>query len=384
MPTPLQLLAWSTVTIGVCFVGFVVWYLMTHALAGAPGRDIHNYILAGLRLNIGHPLYGYGPGDERIATEGFADYPLYSPPLIAVVFRLVVLLPANGEYLWWIAMDTLELLAVAMLIRRAPLLAGVALIVLGVPIGVLLEFGNVDCLVAFGMLVAWRWLVDGHDDRAAIVIAVLASLKLTPVIFVWWLFVTGRRRAAAVAIGVGVVCALVAMLGTEPLIMAKFVQVTTTNVAGPATTTGAAGLAGMVGLPSAIYAWLPRVILVSGIGAMFVMRRRPGVAFAIGASLMWLASPIASVHTPALLLVALAPLAWPMARAIAGGEPDSSVGTPGPDEQSEAPLTSREFAPGPTLSTKSALSRRDRVAARRGTRATRPRQGHSRWPDPAP
>jgi hypothetical protein len=47
---------------GVCFLGYVFWYLMTHALAGAPGRDIHNYILAGLRLNEGHALYTYGPG----------------------------------------------------------------------------------------------------------------------------------------------------------------------------------------------------------------------------------------------------------------------------------------------------------------------------------
>jgi len=75
-----------------------VWYLMTHSLVGAPGRDIHNYILAGLRLNAGHPLYTYGPGDERIISDGFADYALYSPPLIAVLFRFIVLLPANGEY----------------------------------------------------------------------------------------------------------------------------------------------------------------------------------------------------------------------------------------------------------------------------------------------
>jgi alpha-1,2-mannosyltransferase len=323
VPTPLQLVAWATVAIGLCFLAFVTWYLMTHALAGAPGRDIHNYILAGLRLNEGHPLYTYGPGDERIpAGDGFAVYALYSPPLIGVAFRLMVLLPANGLYVWWIAMVALELLAIAMLIRRTALLTGVALIVLGVPIGVLLEFGNVDCLVAFGMLVAWRWLVDGHDDRAAIVIAVLASLKLTPIIFVWWLLVTGRRRAAAVVIGVGAVCVLIAMTGSEPLIMAKFVEVTTTNVAAPETTIGVSGLASALGLPGALVLWLPRLILVSGIGAMWALRRRPGISFAIGVSLMWLASPVASVHTPALMLVALAPLAWPMARSLAEGKPE--------------------------------------------------------------
>jgi hypothetical protein len=313
---------------GVCFAGYVFWYLMSHALAGAPGRDIHNYILAGLRLNEGHPLYTYGPGDERIPSgNGFAEYALYSPPLVGVLFRLIVLLPANGMYVWWIAMAALEVLTIGLLISRAPLLTGVALIVLSVPIGVLLEFGNVDCLVAFGALTAWRWLVDGHDERAAILIGVLASLKLTPVILVWWLYVTGRRRAAAVAVATGVVCALVAMAGTEPLIMAKFAEVASANVGGPATLPGPALLGTTLGLPAAAEAWLPRIALVLGIGAMWILRRRPGTAFAIGASVMWLGSSVASVHTPALMLIALFPVAFPMARPLVEGAPDTSPGS---------------------------------------------------------
>lgn len=318
LPPPSRLFAWALVAAGLCFLGYLTWTLMTHALPGAPGRDVHNYVLAGQRLNVGHPLYTYGPGDERVPTpEGQSSYALYSPPLVGVIFRLVVLLPGDGMAPWWIAMDALELLAIAMLIRRTPLLAGAALLVLGIPIAVLLEFGNIDCLVAFGMLLAWRWLVDGHDDRAAILIAVLASLKLTPVIFVWWLVVTGRWRAAALAVGAGLVLALVAMAGTEPLIMFKFLEVTTSNE-GQAASVGVTGLAATLGVPSWLTAWLPRLILVLGVGAMWAVRRRPGLAFAIGASLMWLASPVASVHTPALMLVALAPAAWPMARAIGG------------------------------------------------------------------
>lgn len=323
VPKPRQLFAWAIAAIGLSFLGYVTWYLMTHALAGAPGRDIHNYILAGLRLNEGHPLYTYGPGDERIPTSnGFAEYALYSPPLIGVLFRLIVLLPANGMYVWWVAMAALELLTIGLLVRRAPLLTGLALLVLSVPIGVLLEFGNVDCLVAFGMLTAWRLLVDGHDDRAAIVIAVLAALKLTPVILVWWLFVTGRRRAAAVAVGTGVLCTLVAMAGTEPLIMAKFAQVAGANVGGPATTTGLAFVGYLLGWSDAASAWLPRIALLVGIGSMWFLRRRPNLAFSIGASLMWLGSSVASLHSPALMLVALFPVAWPMARPLVEGKPD--------------------------------------------------------------
>jgi type IV secretory pathway TrbL component len=85
---------------------------------------------------------------------------------------------------------------------------------------------------------------------------------------------------------------------------------------------------------------------------MWVLRRRPGISFAIGVSLMWLASPIASVHTPALLLVALAPLAWPLARGIVGGKPESSAGTAALDERSEVvPIANPELARGATSST---------------------------------
>lgn len=338
LPTPMQLLGWGMAAIGLACVAFVTWFWLTHATAETPG-DTHNYILAGLRLNAGHPLYGYGPGDEHVRVfEVGPDYPLYSPPLIAVLFRPIVLLPANGQYVWWFAMDVLELLAVAMLVRRLPLVAGLALIPLSIPIGLAMEVANVDCLVIIGMLLVWRWLVAGQNDRAALLIALLASLKLTPAIFVWWLLVTGRRRAAAVAICAGLALALVAMLGSEPLIFAKFYEVTTANLGEPITgSTGSVGLARALNMPAIVIAWLPRVILVSGAIAVWALRRRPGLAFAVGAWLMWLGSPVSSLHAPALVLVSLAPLAWPMARGIAGRGAASPEGGPVPGARSEAP-----------------------------------------------
>ena len=84
-------------TIGLLCVAYVTWFWLSNASAQTPG-DTHNYILAAQRLNAGHQLYSYGPGDERpLVTSGGADYALFSPPLIAVVFRLIVLLPANGQ-----------------------------------------------------------------------------------------------------------------------------------------------------------------------------------------------------------------------------------------------------------------------------------------------
>jgi hypothetical protein len=197
-----------------------------------------------------------------------------------------------------------------------------------------MEVANADCIVLIGMLIAWRWLAAGHDDRAALLIAFLASLKLTPLFFVWWLLITGRRRAAGVAVACGAALALVAMLGSEPLIMVKFYQVMTANLNVPTiSSVGPVGLAISAGMPGVVVTWLPRAILVTGLAAMWLARRRPGLSFAIGAALMWVGSPIASLHTPALVLMAFAPLAWPMARGLArpspASPPEPPTATPG-------------------------------------------------------
>lgn len=326
VPTPWQLLVWGIATIGFLCVGFVTWFWLSHASGQTPG-DTQNYILAGLRLNVGHPLYGYGPGDVHVVPiSGGADYPLFSPPLIAVLFRPIVLLPANGQYIWWVSMDLLEILAIIALVLRAPLAAGLALIPLSLSVGMAMQVGNVDCLVLPGLLLTWCWLVRGHNDRAGLAIALLASLKLTPVIFVWWLFVTGRRRAAGVAIGCGIALAFVAMLGSEPMIFLRFYEVTMANLLAPASDLGPPGLARAVGLPAVVVAWLPRAVLLGGAAVMWATRRRPGVSWATGACLMWLASPVVALHTLALALVAIAPLAWPMA-------PDRVRERPGDDPE---------------------------------------------------
>ena len=305
----MQLLSVAAGVIGLACLGAQLWSWLSQSVG--PSWDTHNYILAGLRLNLGHPLYGYGPGDERLLPVGEADYPLFSPPLIGVLFRAIVLLPGQGAYVWWAAMDILELMAVFALVWRRPLVGGLFLIPFSLFISTAMSLGNVDCLVVAGLLLSWYWLVQGHDNRAALLIALLASLKLTPVIFVWWLLVTGRWRAVGVAVAGGIVLALVAMLGTEPLIFAKFYEVTMANLTSPVSNLGPLGLARVIGVPDFAIAWLPRALLVTGAASMWATRRRPGLSWAIGALLMWIGSPTVALHTPALLLVALAPVAWP-------------------------------------------------------------------------
>lgn len=312
LPSPRRLLGWGVAAVGTCCVAFVTLYWVSHALStGWTSTDIHNYILGGLRLNAGHPFYGYGPGDERVLlSDPGTDYPIYSPPLIGVVFRLFVLLPAHGLYVWWGLMNLLEIAAIVVLVRRATLVTGLVLIPLSICIGCAMQYGNVDCLLVAGLLLAWWWITRGHDGWAAVAIAVLASIKLTPVILVWWLVVTGRRRAAAIAIGCGIGLVIVAMAGTEAPIFAKFYEVTTANFAGAYGLLTPAAWARAVGVPAEIAAVMPRIVLIGGAALMWAVRKRPALAWSIGALLMWLGSPVADLQTPALALLALAPLAW--------------------------------------------------------------------------
>jgi len=60
LPTPFVLLGWGMATIGLACIGLVTWYWLRNATGQTPG-DTHNYILAGLRLNIGHHLTPMAP-----------------------------------------------------------------------------------------------------------------------------------------------------------------------------------------------------------------------------------------------------------------------------------------------------------------------------------
>ena len=66
------------------------------------GQDTWNYLAAGERLNAGHSIYAIVPGDRPtiIWPPGFA--PLGSPPLVAVVWRPLALLPDTiVMWRWW-------------------------------------------------------------------------------------------------------------------------------------------------------------------------------------------------------------------------------------------------------------------------------------------
>ena len=83
------------VVVGSAVLGLVIGLdtLRVH-LQADPLADVHAYYDAGARLNAGLPLY------EQASTTNDADFYRY-PPLLAIVFRPLALLPFETAALIW-------------------------------------------------------------------------------------------------------------------------------------------------------------------------------------------------------------------------------------------------------------------------------------------
>lgn len=168
LPRPVRLLLFTLGVLGLAIGGVVT---VGH-LAGDPLADVRAYYDAGARLNAGQPLY---PTD---ADTNAADFYRY-PPLLAIVFRPLALLPYEiVAPLWGIAM----LAAFALTLRRVGLGANTwyAAAILALPIGWALAIGQAQVLVTLLMaLGSPMWL------------ALAANIKLFPALIgLYWL---GRR-----------------------------------------------------------------------------------------------------------------------------------------------------------------------------------------------
>jgi hypothetical protein len=138
-----------------------------------PLADVHAYYDAGARLNAGLPLYDQAGGTH---DPSFYRY----PPLLAVAFRPLALLPFGSAALVW---QAILLIAFALTIRRLGPRRKATWVILGMlalPIGWSLVIGQAQVLVTLLMAVGAPWSL-----------ALAAHLKLFPALAaLWWV---GRR-----------------------------------------------------------------------------------------------------------------------------------------------------------------------------------------------
>jgi hypothetical protein len=169
----------------------VVLHLTTDPLA-----DVHAYYDAGARLNAGLPLY------DQPATTNEADFYRY-PPLLAIAFRPLALLPFEAAAAIWMAFlfVCLALTIVRLGVRRRS--TWLALGMLALPTGWSLAIGQAQIVVTLLMALGAPWAI-----------ALAANIKVFPALAaIWWV---GRRDGRSLAWFV----AAMAAIGLLQLILA--------------------------------------------------------------------------------------------------------------------------------------------------------------------
>ena len=234
----------------------VVLHVLTDPLA-----DVHAYYDAGARLNAGQPLYDQPAGVDEAA---FYRY----PPLLAILFRPLALLPFGIAAAIWMAAIGAMLVAT---LYRIDLHRPVTLFVicaLALPTGWALVIGQAQVAVTFLLAIATPWSV-----------ALAANLKVFPILAaVWWL---GRRDWRALGELVGWLVALaVVQVVLEPTGSFAYPAFLRLDQVGSVVSLS----------PYALSPWLWAGLLAVGLaGALWSARRPYGWAVAVAVSV--LASP---------------------------------------------------------------------------------------------
>jgi hypothetical protein len=302
----------ATVSVLAIAFGLLVALQVVYFQRGLIPGDAFTYLGAGERLNAGHDLYALGPGDRQ--TDVLGGVPLVSPPPIAVLFRPLAALGDPGAYLWWIAQLGALGLSLAMLLRRQPLLTGAAMVVLVVPLVYEIGVGNVNSFLLIGLILSWRGFVAGRDREAGLLAGLMVAVKLTPAVLAWWLITQRRPRAVGAFLVTALGVLLVSLAGAGLDAHVRYLNIVTGGAL-PFSPLSLAGIAAYAGVPASIARFLPWLAVIVGLGAVYVLRERPGWAFAAAVITMVAGSPAVNINWYVLFLAILAPAAWPIRRA---------------------------------------------------------------------
>ncbi len=177
-----------------------VAYLAVRSLTHASSFDLDVYRAEGEAVRHGSDLYGL------IASPLHANATY--PPFAAVLFVPLTTLPVAVMHTLVLGLNLTLLIAAAWLSCRlsglrgqqlsstALLLAAVA--VWAEPVFTTLRYGQINLLIL--VLVLWDVTRPASAATRGVGIGLAAGLKVTPALFVVYLLITGRRRAAATAV----------------------------------------------------------------------------------------------------------------------------------------------------------------------------------------
>ena len=266
----------SVALVAIAF-GLLAVTLTVYFTRGFIPGDALVYLGAGERLNAGHQLYALSPGDRYVgANPPYWTVPTLSPPFMGVLFRPLALLPPDlGAYVWWVGTISAIALTLALLVRRAPILTSVAIIVLGIPLTYEIGVGNVNAFILAGAVGIWWASTRGHERAAGVIAAFLVMVKLWPIALAWWLVTQRRWDAVKAGVVAGVVLVGVSMLGAGLDAHLTYLQVIRDTTSTGTSVLSVAGIARYVGVPESIAAILPWVVFVGGLRPRVGLPRPP-------------------------------------------------------------------------------------------------------------
>ena len=220
-------LRWLRVTLAVLIalaLLFRVAQVLTAAAGPAWGYDFSAYWLAGRHLLAGEPIYTAGQLAGPYSPQQPFVY-LYPPFLAAGLMPMAAAFSDYRVAMWlWLGIGCLVLgMSVWLLGRLAGGLSRRTLVILVglsfalAPVGFELVMGNVHLLLLGLLAGAWLGLrasTRTGDLAAGVLIGTASVIKVFPALLVLWLFLTGRRRAALIAL----VASVALVLATLPIV----------------------------------------------------------------------------------------------------------------------------------------------------------------------
>jgi Glycosyltransferase family 87 len=316
-------------------IGLVVAIQRIYFNRGLVPGDSFTYLAAGERLNAGHLLYALSPGDRPVGFEPpFFTVPLLSPPPIAVLFRPLAAIPNEiGVYIWWIATIVVLAGVILWMLRERPILVGLAVLVLSIPIVYQVGVGNLNGLIVAGIVGGWYLLTRRRDIAAGAIFALMTAFKVTPGIFLWWLITQRRWDAFKAFVVTGLVVLVISVLGAGLPAHFEYLGIMRQTASAGTTYMSLAGAARYIGVPMELANLLPTAAILVGAAVIWLLRDRPGPAYIVAILTLIAGSPVVQITWFTILLGALAPIVWPMpaneevaARPASDGATDPAAG----------------------------------------------------------
>jgi hypothetical protein len=309
----------------------LTWYLFVSVIVpyALVGNDGVTYLAAAERLNAGHQLYSVELGDRLVYGLGnpCCPYPLMSPPPIAVLWRPLALLGPDVALLLWDWVNAVAIIAaVGLLLVRRPLVTGILVVVLSLPLAVETLLGNVNGLLLAGIAATWLLGRSGRYGTAGAVIGLMAAVKIWPALLIIWFITQGHLGAVKGFLVSLLVVGVVSLLGAGVDAHVEYL----TTIA-PATS-GLASLAELVRAATGVWIpWLAYAVIAFGVLEIWALRAQPRLAWAAAVLAMVFGAPVFHAGTLVLLFGALVPWAdgvWDVANVTGKKRPFASAAEP--------------------------------------------------------